>query len=69
MHDWNKVYIRNCDGSSFTSARTDVKKVGEEHIFFRGWYNLKEIVEDLIERRYLGYATDVVVGGCSAGGL
>ena len=69
MHDWNKLYIRNCDGSSFTSARRSVKDVGGEEIYFRGKYILDEIVLDLLENRHLGLATEVVVSGCSAGGL
>lgn len=69
MHDWNKVYVRNCDGSSFTSARRDVKRVDGEIIFFRGKFILDEVLEDLLLRRHLSFATDVVVSGCSAGGL
>mmetsp|Transcript_16961 Transcript_16961/g.47349 ORF Transcript_16961/g.47349 Transcript_16961/m.47349 type:complete len:464 (+) Transcript_16961:322-1713(+) len=69
MHDWNKVYIRNCDGSSFTSAREDVKRVDGEVVYFRGKFILDEVMADLIQTKHLGFATDVVIAGCSAGGL
>lgn len=69
MHDWNKVYIRNCDSSSFTSARVDVVRRDSDLLYFRGKYILDEILTDLIVNKRLGRATDVVVTGCSAGAL
>jgi hypothetical protein len=38
-------------------------------IFFRGRYNVEGIVGTLTEQDRLGGATDIVIGGCSSGGV
>lgn len=85
MHDWNVVFLRYCDGSSFSSksplsipsGHADRDKPGYMH--FEGLGNLRAIMESLLrgtiederDPRYqeLSDATEVVVSGCSAGGL
>jgi hypothetical protein len=66
--DWNAVYLKYCDGSSWTSHNTSATFVNNTRIFYYGRSIRDAVFQDL--RKFgLGGATDVVVGGCSAGGL
>lgn len=67
LYNWNKVYIRYCDGGSFSGNSSVIYKDKELH--FRGFNILNVIFEDLIKNRGMDIATDVVISGCSAGGL
>lgn len=75
MHDWNKIYLKYCDGSSQTSDMTSPIPVGNQTIFYRGHRILRAIQDYLIvptpsnPAPLLAAATEVVVSGCSAGGL
>ncbi|CAB9517600.1 Pectin acetylesterase [Seminavis robusta] len=71
MHDWNKVYFRYCDGFSFsgTIANPIIGNDGTTELHLRGFDILQAGMTDLFAKHNLGMATDVVVGGCSAGGL
>eukprot|EP00927_Polykrikos_kofoidii_P032667 TRINITY_DN27760_c0_g1_i1.p1 TRINITY_DN27760_c0_g1~~TRINITY_DN27760_c0_g1_i1.p1 ORF type:complete len:572 (-),score=70.53 TRINITY_DN27760_c0_g1_i1:303-1808(-) len=69
MHDWQIVLLRYCDGTFFASNVTEPLKFENATIHFRGAANVRAILEDLVRRRNFGSATDVVVAGCSAGGL
>lgn len=78
MHGWNKVFIRNCDGSSFTSGRpeawtgiTDDSDDDDDNnfIYTQGKLILDSVLQDLLIHRHLGHADEVVLAGCSAGGL
>lgn len=40
-----------------------------QELYFRGFRNLEAILADLVARRALKNATDLVLTGCSAGGL
>ena len=64
-----KVFINYCDGASYASARTDPITVGSQTIYYRGFYNLNGVYDDLFEKHSLATASTVVVSGCSAGGL
>lgn len=67
LYNWNKVFIRYCDGGSF-SGDTDV--VYENTVLhFRGKNIMDSIFDDLISMRGLNKSTDVVISGSSAGGL
>ncbi len=83
--DFNYVFIRYCDGNSFSGYRTEpymyqrnsssssVGVVEEVPLFFRGKYILNAILADILasnpRNRTLAQATEFVVQGCSAGGL
>mmetsp|Transcript_29258 Transcript_29258/g.82555 ORF Transcript_29258/g.82555 Transcript_29258/m.82555 type:complete len:501 (+) Transcript_29258:326-1828(+) len=77
MHTWNKVYVRNCDGSSFTSSKTEPYYTDDDgdddddnnFVYLQGHFILESVMADLLEQKYLGHAEEVVIGGCSAGGL
>lgn len=68
MWNWNLVFLRYCDGASFT-GRNLTETVYQGHVLhFRGMDILEAVLEDLLARG-LQRATDVVISGCSAGGL
>ena len=67
MFNWNKVFLRYCDGGSFSG---NISSVYQDHmLYFKGRQILDAIFEDLLLNRGLNFATDAVVSGCSAGGL
>jgi hypothetical protein len=67
--DHTLVYIKYCDGDSFSGAREGVVTVGDKDLHFKGHYILEAVMLDLLQNYGLGDATDVVLTGCSAGGL
>lgn len=69
MYNWNAVYMKYCDGGSFSGNNETVTNYNGHNLYFRGFRNLHAIFNDLYENRGLNKATDVVVSGCSAGGL
>lgn len=62
MSNWTFVSISYCDGGSFTGDAA----VGSLH--FRGKRIREAVVRSLSERFGFDSATDIVIGGCSAGG-
>lgn len=71
MYNWNKVFLVYCDGGSFSgnnNTRT-LASQGDE-LFFRGRQNLIAL-KGAIDFLGMGKksTTDVVISGCSAGGL
>ena len=68
MHDWNKVVIPYCDGASFTGKNDTVTIHEGVELHFRGKAILEAIQQELLKRG-LQTASDVVLGGDSAGGL
>eukprot|EP00927_Polykrikos_kofoidii_P043704 TRINITY_DN37786_c0_g1_i1.p1 TRINITY_DN37786_c0_g1~~TRINITY_DN37786_c0_g1_i1.p1 ORF type:complete len:754 (-),score=86.61 TRINITY_DN37786_c0_g1_i1:36-2297(-) len=74
FHDWNRVIVRNCDGTLFlgsADAPLDVSGVGDgpnSSLFFRGRDNVLATLEALVSDHGLGSATEVLLTGCSAGG-
>ena len=71
--DFNKVYLKYCDGNSFAGARDGAVDVvpsgdcGVSPLYFRGHEILKESLAALTPQMVA--ATEVHVTGCSAGGL
>jgi hypothetical protein len=65
MYNWSSVFLRYCDGTSFTGARLETS--GGLH--FRGSAIRDAQLDALRATHGLADATDVVVGGASAGGL
>ena len=79
-YDWNKVLVPYCDGGSFGGSRDDpVPSVlngsnshhgaGPVEVYFRGFNNLKAVVDSLVTDHGLGNASHVLISGDSAGGL
>ncbi|GMI44578.1 hypothetical protein TrCOL_g9356 [Triparma columacea] len=69
--EYNSVYLKYCDGNSFSGAldgSVTVKETGQE-LFFRGSYILDAILEDLVENEGMDEVEELNLSGCSAGGL
>jgi len=66
---WNHVVLAYCDGGSFTGMRHDAVDVGGKKIYYRGYYNLKAIMNALLTQHGMNKATEVILTGGSAGGL
>jgi len=69
MHDWNKVALIYCDGGSFSGKNLTTTQRAGESLYFLGGYILEAIMDTLLREHGLASATNVVVGGDSAGGL
>ena len=69
MYNWNAVFLRYCDGASVAGDLAVPAVVGTQSINFRGRAILDAEIASLLQDRGLKSATDVVVSGCSAGGL
>ena len=69
MYNWNKVFMRYCDGGSFAGNNENVAAYKNTSLYFRGKRVREAIAHSLFETRDLAKATDVVISGCSAGGL
>lgn len=69
MYNWNSAFLRYCDGQSFSGANHTPTPYGNLTLHFRGSAVQDAIIEHLLAKRALGRATDLVIGGASAGGL
>jgi hypothetical protein len=69
MYNWNKIEIRYCDGASVSGDKTTPTVVGNTTLHFRGRSILDAEIESILTERGMSKATDVIVSGCSAGGL
>ena len=69
FHSWNHVVFGYCDGASFSGAADEPIVVNNTKVYFRGLYNLKAIMQDLLDNHGLNKATQVLLSGDSAGGL
>jgi len=69
MYNWNAVELRYCDGASLSGDKETPTVVGGTTLHFRGRAILDAEIKSLLNDRGMDKATDVVVSGCSAGGL
>lgn len=69
FHDWNVAYFQYCDGASFSGNANDPMVVEGNKLWYRGHRVKDALIADLMHNYGLGNATNVVVSGCSAGGL
>ena len=79
MKNWNYIFIRYCDGWSFagnveepqaaTITNHGTKVTSNVTVWLRGRAILDAVIADLLTTRGMQTATNVVVGGCSAGGM
>ena len=67
FHNWNVVYIRYCDGTSFTGHSTH--EFNKKKLYFHGQVNRDETIRQLLNRDGMHEATEIVVTGCSSAGL
>jgi len=71
MWDWNHVYLPYTDGFSQTGDVEAPIQTGPPHnatIYYRG-ARVRRAQQEYLRARGLGAATELVVAGCSAGGL
>lgn len=69
-HDWNVVMLRYCDGMNWiVTLQESVDLSGMDPLFFRGGKNVEAIVDTLLHSHGMDMASDVIVYGCSAGGV
>lgn len=70
MHDWNHAHVNYVDGGSFSGNRSDpvLYSKTNQTLYFRGKRILRAVLLSLLAKG-METATDVVLTGCSAGGL
>ncbi|XP_022792422.1 pectin acetylesterase 7-like [Stylophora pistillata] len=68
FYNWNSIFVAYCDGGSFTGNRDKPLKYKDKLLYFRGHRILDALLDELL-RRGLDIASDVIVGGRSAGAL
>lgn len=68
FHDWNKVYIRYCDGMMHT-GNTEIITNNNVKLYFHGERNVIDTIEYLIKNENYFKATEVMISGSSAGGI
>ena len=66
---YNRVHMLYCDGNSFSGNREDPIVVNGQKIFFRGKRIIDATLRTLRRDHGLGAAENVLLTGCSAGGL
>jgi hypothetical protein len=69
MWNWNKVELRYCDGASVSGDKVGTTTVGGKPLNFRGRAILDAEIDSILNVNGMKSATDVIVSGCSAGGL
>lgn len=68
LYNWNQVYMRHCDGGAFTGNREEPVSFRGQKMYFRGARVLTRIQEELFDMG-LAEAREVVISGCSSGGM
>ena len=67
MYNWNIVHVRYCDGSSYAGDAT--VSYEQDTLYFRGRHNRDGTILSLLREHGMAIAAEVVISGCSAGGL
>ena len=67
--NFHRVIMPYCDGNSFSGDRAEAVVVKGKPLYFRGHRILKAVLQTLTTRFGLGGAKEVILTGCSAGGL
>lgn len=68
FYNWTSVFVRYCDGASFTGDRANPLKVKNKELYFRGQRILDSVLDELI-RRGIDRASEIILSGRSAGAL
>jgi hypothetical protein len=69
MYNWNSIEVRYCDGASVSGDKATPTAVGNVTLQFRGRSILDAEIKSILNDRGMNKATDVIISGCSAGGL
>jgi len=71
--EWNKVFFPYCDGMSFSGNRLNPILIdgsqGPRDIWFKGRSIVESVVRELTESHGFNTAEELILTGCSAGGL
>ena len=68
--DWAVAHVRYCDGGSYVgNASSGSPRNGTGPLWYRGHANFEAIIDDLITNKGLALFDEVILSGCSAGGL
>jgi len=67
--NFNRVYMAYCDGNSFSGNRDEPVMHDGKPLYFRGRRIIDTVLAHLTENHGLGNAENVLLTGCSAGGL
>lgn len=69
FHNFNKVFVRSCDGSSF-SADVEAPGIASNGVpvYFRGFRILKAIISSILSQGLWATGKELLVSGCSSGG-
>jgi hypothetical protein len=69
LHSWNHVYLPYCDGAYFSGSNHSTTIVNGTRLYFHGKDIMEAVLLELSSHHGLDVATDVILGGCSAGGM
>ena len=69
LFDANIAFLPYCDGGYFGGQVRDPVLYGNRKLYLRGRHNLEGTIQHLLQYRGLDDATEVIVGGCSAGAM
>lgn len=67
MYNWNHVLVKYCDGASY--AGNTIQIYNNKPLYFKGMHNRDETIRHLLDVHGMSSATEIVISGCSAGGL
>ncbi len=67
FYDWNIIYVKYCDGGSYASDA--VAEYNGKKLYFKGKNIRTAIITHLLEKNNMKNANNIVLAGCSAGGL
>eukprot|EP00850_Spirogloea_muscicola_P012731 SM000083S22778 [mRNA] locus=s83:487333:491162:+ [translate_table: standard] len=68
FYNWNVINVHYCDGASYSGYRVQPLVYKGRRLYFRGRSILSAVITDALSRG-LSSSEQVLVGGCSAGGL
>jgi hypothetical protein len=70
FYNWNAVYVKYCDGASFTGNKAEPVPTSDgTSIYFRGALIFEAVLQSLVNNQRLHQAKEIILSGCSAGGL
>jgi hypothetical protein len=69
FYNYSMVFMVYCDGASYSGNVEQPVVVNGQTIYFRGHRILQGLFTDIFENQGAKGATDLVLSGCSAGGL
>jgi hypothetical protein len=72
MFNWNKIYVGYCDGASLSGTVEEPiinPKDPSKKLHFKGYFILEAMYDTFLRTLKMDAASEIVVGGTSAGGL